>query len=379
MRVILLIIGIVGSIQAQEVAKVAGAETFSTSGRFFVTTRQPPSTGGTKPAPEIYEIITGQDGTASVALGALGNVKMEPNTHIRVSSPTSPQSLEMLKGKLFLHIDAAELKKKQNTEFKLRTPTALLAVKGTSFFVAVEGGKETLGVHEGAAMVQTPSSRAGVLLQTGQASVNAPGQPLQPQAMSGEEMALNKEYATLNPTKDELALLVSSGTSGVVARYHQGALTTGSGTDNGAPPGPSAAIASTGTPACALALKETGVVQMQTLQSSGVLSQSLSLTVGTASVTKPFAMRFYFRAPSGIKVTVNGRVMTPPERKAGTPQPPATSWIDCLLGLSAGSSKFELTLAIEAPQARPRKIKEGELLLELSDFVLLSAPAASKP
>ncbi len=376
MRGLFLIIVLLGSVQAQEVARVAGVATFATSGGVFVTTRQPPSTGGIKPKPEIIEIVTGKDGAASVALGAMGSVKMEPNTHIRMSAQTAPQSLEMLKGKLFLNIDSTELKKRQNTEFKLRTPAALLAVKGTSFFVSAQEGTETLGVHEGAAMVQTPASRTGVLLQKGQASLNAPGQPLQPKAMSADELALDGQYATFKPLKNEVALHLTAGTSGMVTRYYQGALTTVDATANSGAE-PSLSLSLNGNSACSLTLKESGEVHARSLQSTAALTQNISLTVSEANVTKPFAVRFYFRSLPGSKVMVNGRVMNPPEQKP-TAQPQAAPWIDCLIG-TTGSSTFELTLAVDASQTRSKKIKEGEVLLELSDFVLLSEPVMNKP
>lgn len=375
MQRLLCILGLLGSVHAQDVARVTGVETFARSGGVFVTTRQPPSTGGIKPKPEIIEIVTGKDGAASVALGAMGSVKMEANTHIRLSSPTAPQSLEMLKGKLFLNIDSAELKKRQNTEFKLRTPAALLAVKGTSFFASAQGGTETLGVHEGAAMVQTPSTRAGVLLQKGQASVNAPGQPLLPKAMSADEQAMDKQYATFTPVKSDVALLLTTGSSGMASRYYQGALTTGDATPNGGTE-PSVSFSLNDTSTCSLTLKESGEIHARSLQSTATLNQSISLSISSAAVSKPFAVRFYFRSRPGSKVSVNGKIMTPGEQKP-TAQPPP--WIDCLIGLSGGADTAELTLAIEASKASSLKVKEGETLLELADFVLLSEPMANKP
>lgn len=224
-------------------------------------------------------------------------------------------------------------------------------------------------------MVQTPSSRAGVLLQKGQASVNAPGLPLLPRAMSADEQAMDKQYATFTPVKNDVALLVTTGSSGMASRYYQGALTTVDGTPN-ASAEPSVSFSLNGTSTCSLTLKESGEIHARSLQSTTALNQSFSLSVSGAVVSKPFAVRFYFRPRPGSKVTVDGKIMNPGEQKPSAKPPP---WIDCLIGLSGGAATAELTLAIEASKASSLKVKEGETLLELADFGLLSEPMANKP
>ena len=82
-------------------------------------------------------------------------MKLEKETQVRLPAATTPQSLEMLKGKLFFDINAAEIKKNQNAEFRLKTPASLLAVKGTQFFVESGGGQDVVDVHEGSAAIAT--------------------------------------------------------------------------------------------------------------------------------------------------------------------------------------------------------------------------------
>ena len=60
---------------------------------------------------------------------------MGADSEVRVPAATGKErSLEMLKGRLFLNISADDLKQRAAGEFRLKTPAALLAVKGTKFF-----------------------------------------------------------------------------------------------------------------------------------------------------------------------------------------------------------------------------------------------------
>ena len=104
-------------------------------------------------------IRTDVSGETSLLLGTTGTVRVNGETEVRVpDNKTSTQSLELLKGRLFLKINASELKKRGGAEFKLKTPVALLAVKGTKFFANSKDGVDTVGVHEGAVLVTEPTS-----------------------------------------------------------------------------------------------------------------------------------------------------------------------------------------------------------------------------
>ncbi len=85
--------------------------------------------------------------------GASLRVRPEENTETRIKvpgpAPDEPKmSLELLKGNLFLNVDGEELKKERR-EFRLKTPTAILAVKGTKFFANAKEGRVVAGVSEG--------------------------------------------------------------------------------------------------------------------------------------------------------------------------------------------------------------------------------------
>lgn len=78
-------------------------------------------------------------------------VRVQGETELRIPDEKdvpATSSLHLLKGSLFLNIDAKRLQTDRK-EFRLKTPTALLAVKGTQFFVEVKPDETISGVYEG--------------------------------------------------------------------------------------------------------------------------------------------------------------------------------------------------------------------------------------
>ncbi|MDF1815291.1 MAG: FecR family protein [Verrucomicrobiales bacterium] len=81
--------------------------------------------------------------------GAVIQVQAETELHFPEQNDQIPtSSLELLKGRLFLNIDSKQLQSERK-EFRLKTPTAILAVKGTKFFAEVKPGVTISGVYEG--------------------------------------------------------------------------------------------------------------------------------------------------------------------------------------------------------------------------------------
>ncbi|MDF1815471.1 MAG: FecR domain-containing protein [Verrucomicrobiales bacterium] len=79
-------------------------------------------------------------------------IRLEPGCEIRfpkTEGRTATYELELLKGKLFLNIDSVKLREERKN-FILKAPTAVLAVKGTTFFADLgEDGFLSAGVIEG--------------------------------------------------------------------------------------------------------------------------------------------------------------------------------------------------------------------------------------
>ncbi len=105
-------------------------------------------------------LITQPGASAQVLLPGGSSIVLEEDTEIRVPSPKRAedvnQSLELLKGRLFLNIQCPEdARRTRVREFRLKTPTLLLAVKGTQFFADSRDGNEVVGVHEGQISVTT--------------------------------------------------------------------------------------------------------------------------------------------------------------------------------------------------------------------------------
>ncbi len=167
----------VGRVQAQDVtASISQVIPFASTG--MVTTvdgKEKPisasasanTTGSTNATTAAFmaqtggKISTGADGATSLILGGTGTARMQADSEVRVPAATEKShSLEMLKGRLFMNIRADDLKKRASGEFRLKTPAALLAVKGTKFFAITQDGADIIGVHEGEVVVTTPDGKS---------------------------------------------------------------------------------------------------------------------------------------------------------------------------------------------------------------------------
>lgn len=156
-------------------------------------------------------ISTLESSGASVTLGngaLTGTARLGPNTIIKIPEDSKElQSLELLKGRLFLNINGEQLKQQRKGEFRLKTPAALLAVKGTRFFV-MSGTKEIIGTHEGTVAVTTSTGirllPAGMLIELNEGNLN------QPRQMTSVEANIASEYAKADLTTTHLHLATPS-------------------------------------------------------------------------------------------------------------------------------------------------------------------------
>ena len=157
---------------------------------------------------------TGPESEATIVLPGSGQARVGPNSEVRLPvlpaipspSPTAPapaetsipaspvfqsqmgkQSLELLKGTLFLNINPAEVKKRGDGTFRLKTPVALLAVKGTEFFASTDGTTDTAGVHEGSIYVYEPNTDKFIVLERGSAVEITAGGMDQPRRLTPAE------------------------------------------------------------------------------------------------------------------------------------------------------------------------------------------------
>jgi FecR-like protein len=165
---------------------------------------------------------TGPDSEATIILPSAGLVRVSANTEVRlpvlsslaapaaVSAPgTAPgsssgssstqsrmgrESLELLKGSLYLKIDPAEVKKRGHATFRLKTPAALLAVKGTEFFASSDGTTDTAGVHDGEIFVYEPVSDAFISLNDGNAVTVSSGMISEPRRLTPKERRDSANY-----------------------------------------------------------------------------------------------------------------------------------------------------------------------------------------
>lgn len=224
---------------AQEVAKVSLALPFDTKGKVELTAAAASDSAAqttTPPRPTAItaggKISTDDSGSAAVTLGGLGTVQMERNTEIQIPAEAdAPHSLELLKGKLFLQINAEELQKKNAGEFRLKTPASLLAVKGTRFFVDCERKSETVGLHEGKVLVTESTGKGTAELLPGQAVTVSPGSISPVGPLSARDKNGAKAYDVLDLTRTPLLLTFdpqwASGSAGQpqpIQYFHEGRL-----------------------------------------------------------------------------------------------------------------------------------------------------------
>jgi hypothetical protein len=163
------------------------------------------ATGSTPSATEVSmaqaggKISTGADGATSLILGGTGSTaRMGADSEVRVPAATEKErSLEMLKGRLFLNISADDLKQRAAGEFRLKTPAALLAVKGTKFFAITQDGADTIGVHEGEVMITTSDGKSSLTLHPGEAAIVKAGQITPAKPFTDDEKAYQTEYPPL--------------------------------------------------------------------------------------------------------------------------------------------------------------------------------------
>lgn len=144
------------------------------------------------------KLLVGANGSTELELPGAGTARVEADSEVKVPEANGkipPQeSLEMLKGKLFLNINAQDLKKQGNREFRLKTPTTVLAVKGTKFFALVSAQGDILGTHEGMVLAYEPLSKQSRQLKAGTAVEASPNKLSAPRALRPVEQAYGFIY-----------------------------------------------------------------------------------------------------------------------------------------------------------------------------------------
>jgi hypothetical protein len=144
-------------------------------------------------------VTVGKDGYADLALAGVGVIRMQPESGIKLLEKTdkSPAaaSFELLQGRLFISIDASMIKKQGNKVFILKTPAAILGVKGTRFFVAATGDGDVIGVHQGEVSVRELVSKQNQVLGAGRAIKASRGRLSPVRRLSAEELAEDGVYS----------------------------------------------------------------------------------------------------------------------------------------------------------------------------------------
>lgn len=330
----------------------------------------------------------GEDGTVLV-LDKTGAAGMNSGSSIKVpDKKENTHSLEQLSGRLYFNIDADELKKTQRAEFRLKTPVALLAVKGTRFFTHAYGTADVIGVHTGTVMVYEPVSRKAITLNGGsavkvQSGSISPERPLTPEEVAEEVNYSGLKIATvpLSPFREDRP-----------------------------PPntGPPAALwgklilRDTTTPAGQAALQErdpdvnsSGIIRLAwpglpALKQPAVFWSAGRIVIPEAHIPagmRVAAIRVSVRAAGCSEVALGVANADGSEDFAGpqnrqTSWPPNSGWNPCLLSIPDGLS--ELRLGVRAtPDVSQQLRSRGNIFkvgsIELKDLIILLAPIKNEP
>jgi hypothetical protein len=210
------------TLHAQTVAEVPEAIIFATTGQVSVVSKDGAIASGgvaVEPSAETTTnaivstaaagsvVKTGPASSADLALSGGGSVRLDANSELKVSEKKNDkpatESLELLKGRLFLNIDAAELKKREIKEFKLKTPTALLAVKGTRFYAEIGAAYETVGVSQGSVEVTEASAGVKALLKDDSAVAIKAGAISPVRRLTKEQKAWEDNYHQIELVRTE--------------------------------------------------------------------------------------------------------------------------------------------------------------------------------
>jgi formylglycine-generating enzyme required for sulfatase activity len=182
-----------------QITSTAGQVNVTSASGTKITDLQVPTASGEKPTTATHRpgavIETGPDSQATVSIPGAGSMLLGSETQVRLpKTGDKAQSLELLKGKLFLNISAEEVKKQGEASFRLKTPAALLAVKGTKFFASVEKDQETAGVHEGQIGTFAMASRQLNDVQSGNALSIVKGKPEPIRPLTADERRESIHY-----------------------------------------------------------------------------------------------------------------------------------------------------------------------------------------
>lgn len=149
-------------------------------------------------------IVTNKSSSAVIVLPQAGTLRMGSDTEIKLPAETDTTcSLELLRGRLFMDIQAGELKKRGGAEFRLKTPAALLAVKGTRFFAIAEENFDTAGVTKGEVAVFEPVEKKITPLRSGQAVAVKSGATAAARTLNSEEKGFDIHYEDASCKRSE--------------------------------------------------------------------------------------------------------------------------------------------------------------------------------
>jgi hypothetical protein len=161
---------------------------------------------------------TGPASSAIIVIPTAGVVKMDADTEVRLPAKPDPKlppqkqseaeglghNLELMKGRLFLNIDPEQVKQRGPATFRLKTPSALLAVKGTEFFSETTAQGDLVGVHEGAVFVYHPVTGDSVSLAAGQAVTVTATEISKPRNLTVAEKKLDANYTDTRLRRETL-------------------------------------------------------------------------------------------------------------------------------------------------------------------------------
>lgn len=124
-------------------------------------------------------VRTGADGTVELLLHRNAWVRIAPNSEVELGAPRSAHALSLLKGSTVQEVSGAL----PGGTFRLRSPSAVLGVRGTRWRTVAQGSNETLCVGRGAVEVEGRGE-----VRAGEIAALTGGAPLAPARATRQDL-----------------------------------------------------------------------------------------------------------------------------------------------------------------------------------------------
>lgn len=202
---------------------VSQAVFFATTGQVSVTGKDGSANdaGRAEPPPQGAAVVTsvsaggmvktGPKSSAALALVGGGSVQLDADSEMIFSAVNegrpAVESLELRKGRLFIHVEAADLARMGRASLLIKTPVGTVAVQGGKCYVEIGASYETIGVFKGLVEVMETQSGSKAVVKDEMTLAAKAGRLSPPQRLAMAQTALRKVCDQIELVRTELSLM----------------------------------------------------------------------------------------------------------------------------------------------------------------------------